>query len=107
MPTLSRALVVLVLVVTAGISEAATIYPIDRATILQGSRFDFKVEFDGRVPPDQVTVTINGVEHATVFGRPARFVDKEEGHEASALILRDVVLTQPGGYVVTASDGRS
>jgi len=108
MSMLSRAALVLALVGSlGGVSQAATIYPIDRAAILLGSRFDFKVEFDGRVPPERVTVTVNGVEHATAFRRPAQFVDKEEGHDASALILRDVVLSQPGRYVISASDGRT
>lgn len=33
----------------AGAANAATVYPIDRATILVGSPFDFKVEFDAVV----------------------------------------------------------
>ena len=31
--------------VLAGAAQAATVYPLDRATILTGSPFDFKVEF--------------------------------------------------------------
>src|SRR5262245_18750667 len=33
-------------VVDVAAAEASTIYPIDRAAILAGSKFDFKVEFD-------------------------------------------------------------
>jgi alkaline phosphatase len=36
-------------VLGAGAVDAITLYPIDRAQILAGSRFDFKVEFDGIV----------------------------------------------------------
>jgi alkaline phosphatase len=86
---------------------ATTIYPIDRATILAGQRFDLKVEFDGVVPAGAAKLTINGVDHAGVLGRSARHVEKEEGVEASALLLRDVVLRTPGRYVVEASDGAS
>jgi alkaline phosphatase len=86
-------------------SAAQTIYPIDRADILVGARFDFKVEFAGRVAPDKVKVTVNGADHAAAFGKPASFVEREDGQEQSALLLRDVALTKPGVYKVSASDG--
>ncbi len=85
--------------------DAATIYPIDRAAILAGSRFDFKVEFDGTVPPDRLQVTINGTDHAQVLGKAATFVEKEKGVDRSALLLRDISLATPGSYTVSASDG--
>ena len=88
-------------------AEATTIYPVDRATILAGSRFDLKVEFDRRLAAGDARVTVNGVDHAQALGRPAAFVEQEDGHEASALILRDVVLDRPGIYAVTATDGRA
>jgi alkaline phosphatase len=81
-------------------AQAQTIYPIDRADILAGSRFDFKVEFPGLQKPD-VAVTVNGEPYAKVFGRSAQFVEREEGKDQSALILRDVVL-KPGSYKVQA-----
>jgi len=89
--------------VTAG--EAATIYPIHRATILAGSLFDLKVEFDGVVQPEKVRVTINGAEYSQALGKTATFVEKEKGVDKSALILRDVSISTPGVYIVTASDG--
>ena len=49
---------------------AGAIYPIDRATILAGSRFDLKVEFDHVVPQDQIRVTVGGRPAEVVFGRP-------------------------------------
>ena len=36
------------------------IYPIDRAEILAGAQFDFKVEFPDRVDPAKLKVTVNG-----------------------------------------------
>jgi len=36
----------ILLLVAASAARAGAIYPIDRAAILAGSRFDFKVEFD-------------------------------------------------------------
>ena len=51
---------------------AITIYPIDRAQILAGSRFDLKVEFDGVVKASDAKVTIDGTELAAALGRSAR-----------------------------------
>ncbi len=86
-------------------AAAQTIFPIDRADILSGSHFDFKVEFPGIVDPATVTVTINGQDHAKVLGKPAELIAREDGKEVSSLLLRDVSITRPGAYTVTASDG--
>ena len=86
--------------------QAQTLYPIDRATLLAGAKFDLKVEFSGVVQQTAVKVTVNGVDHATALGRAATFIEKEDGLEASALLLRDVVLDQPGTYTVVATDGK-
>jgi alkaline phosphatase len=85
---------------------ALTVYPVDRAEILAGSRFDFKVEFDAVIDEQDVKVTVNGTDPVTVFGRPAVFAPKEKGVDASALIVRDVALPRPGRYTVVASDGK-
>ena len=90
----------------AGLAEALTVYPIHRATIVAGSRFDFKVEFDYVLKPDEFSVKINGADYVPTLGRPAQFVEKEEGAGQSALIMRNVVLDQPGLYEVAVSDGR-
>src|SRR5437763_11958073 len=93
-------------VVAAGpLCHAQTVYPIDRADILVGSRFDFKVEFPGLADPTKVTVTVNGEDHQKVFGRAAVFIEREDGKDQSAMILRDVALTQPGNYRLRVSDG--
>ena len=42
-----------------------TIYPIDRAEILAGAKFDLKVEFP--VAAEDITVTINGRDAAEVL----------------------------------------
>src|SRR6516162_11349523 len=86
---------------------ALTIYPIDRAQILAGSRFDLKVEFDTVIAAADAKVTIDGVDHPAALGRSAAFVEREDGVAASAMILRDVSLTRPGRYAVVASDGKS
>ncbi|MDI1265039.1 MAG: alkaline phosphatase [bacterium] len=86
---------------------AQTIYPIDRAEILAGARFDFKVEFPERVDPATVKVTVNGADHAAAFGQSGTFVEREDGKDLSALILRDVALSKPGPVTVEVSDGTS
>ena len=58
--TLVLVLMLAVVVLGAGAVDAITVYPIDRAQILAGSRFDFKVEFDGIVASADTKVTING-----------------------------------------------
>jgi len=88
-------------------TAAQTIYPIDRAEILVGAQFDFKVEFPTRVDAAKIKVTINGEDHAAAFGRAAAYVEREDGKEQSALLLRDVALAKPGRYAVEVSDGRS
>ncbi|HMM62500.1 MAG TPA: alkaline phosphatase [Mesorhizobium sp.] len=93
----------------AGSANAATVYPLDRATILVGSPFDFKVEFDAVVKPEDVKVTVNGQDYEAVFGKKAEFVAEEKGKEdevlGSALILRDLAIGQAGAYKVEVSAG--
>ncbi len=89
--------------VSAG--NAQTVYPIERADILVGSRFDFKVEFSGLADPSKISVTLNGEDHARVFGKAAAFIEREDGKDQSALILRDVSISQPGLYKIQATDG--
>lgn len=86
-------------------AAAQTIFPLNRAEILAGSHFDFKVEFDGVVDPAQVKVTINGQDHAQLLGKPAQLVAREDGKPVSSLLLRDVSIGKPGEYTVTATDG--
>jgi alkaline phosphatase len=93
------------LLIACGPAAAQTLYPIDRAEILAGARFDFKVEFSGLADPAKVTVTLNGDDFAKVFGKAALFVEREDGEPRSAFILRDVSLQKPGTYAVRASDG--
>ena len=86
-------------------ASAQTVYPIDRADILAGARFDLKVEFPGLADPAKISVTLNGNDHAQVLGKAATFVEREDGKDQSALILRDVSLPQPGTYKVRVTDG--
>lgn len=96
--------------VLAGLATAAlgqTIYPIDRAEILAGARFDLKVEFPGAVPAAEIKVTINGEDAAKVLGRQPYVDSDEDGLGHTAYWIRGVQLPKQGRYVVAASDGRS
>lgn len=92
------AAILILLVVSEGYAQ--TIYPIDRAEMLAGARFDLKVEFPGLVAPGDVTLTVNGAGADSAFGKAAQFVEKEEGKEQSALILRDAAIAKAGRYTI-------
>lgn len=89
---------------TALPAAAQTIYPIDRAEILEGSRFDFKVEFPNAPTSAEVNVTLNGKAPAEIFGKATNFIQSEEGQKHSALWLRGASLPA-GRYVVEATQG--
>lgn len=86
-------------------ASAQTIYPISRAEILAGSRFDLKVEFDGAPAAADLKVAINGRDAAQVLGRSATVEANEEGQGHTAYWLRGVSIAQPGTYQVTAWAG--
>ena len=88
-----------------GVAHAQVIYPLDRAEILAGSRFDVKVEFSGLAEASRVKVTVNGTDHAAALGRAAEFIAREDGKDVSSVMLRDVSIDQPGAYEITATDG--
>src|ERR1700730_10520301 len=86
-------------------AQAQTIYPLNRAEILSGSKFDLKVEFPGAPPAATMRVSINGNDAASVMGKIASVVEREDGGEYSAFWIRDAILTKPGNYVVEAAAG--
>lgn len=92
-----------------GVAGAAEIYPLDRATILANSPFDFKIELDAVYGEGDVSVLVNGKPYAEVFGKPAEFQAEEKGDNdetlGSALILRDLALAEPGSYSVEVKAG--
>jgi alkaline phosphatase len=85
---------------------AQSIYPLDRAEILLGSKFDFKVEFEGDVAADAIQVTLNGRDAAAVFAKRPAVELNEEGLGHTAYWLRDIELLTPGAYEVKASAGK-
>lgn len=84
----------------------AAVYPIDRATILAGSKFDFKVEFDGVAAGSNVKITVNGLDYVKALGGKALFIENEDGDKGSAAVVRGASLAKPGRYEVIATDGR-
>jgi alkaline phosphatase len=86
-------------------AQAQTIYPLNRAEILAGSKFDLKVEFSGAPEQAAVRVTINGQEAASVLGQNASFVPREDGGDYSAYWIRAAAITKPGKYTVEAATG--
>ena len=86
---------------TNGLANAQTIYPIDRAEILSGARFDLKVEFPASAE-NNVTLTLNGNDAESVTGAKLELIRNEEGQSHSALWLRDARLSKPGRYEVVA-----
>src|SRR5215470_17353014 len=89
--------------VATGTTGAQTIYPLNRAEILSGSRFDLKVEFPDAPPATAMRVAINGADAASVVGKSASVVEREDGGDYSAFWIRDIALTKPGKYVVEAT----
>ena len=91
----------------AGTAHATTVYPLDRATILAGSPFDFKVELDGVVKPEDVKVTINGQDAKAVLGADYQFIADEKGKDdkslGSAVVLRAARIADAGTYTVEVS----
>jgi alkaline phosphatase len=86
-------------------AHAQTIYPLNRAEILAGAKFDFKVEFPGAPAETDVKVIVNGKDAARVLGGERRFIQNEDGQDLSALWLRNAAITVPGAYTVEVSSG--
>jgi len=89
--------------------SALTIYPIDRATILAGSRFDFKVELDEGIISNDVKITINGADYKQILGKEALLITEDAGNgsKAPAFILRDTNIAKAGEYTVSVDDGKT
>src|SRR5260370_8876295 len=85
-----------------GTTDAKTIYPLNRAEILSGSRFDLKVEFPGAPGAAAMRVTINGTDAASAAGKSPSVIEREDGGDYSAFWIRDIALTTPGKYVLEA-----
>src|SRR5262245_59553258 len=94
------------LLALASAAKAGAIYPIDRAAILAGSRFDFKVEFDAASSASDARISINGVDYAQALRGKAQFVERENGKDGSTVTVRGVSIEKAGRYAVEATDGK-
>jgi alkaline phosphatase len=84
---------------------AQTIYPLDRAEILVGSRFDLKVEFAGTPNPKDLIVKINGEDASNVLAKTPDVIVGEEGNDHVAYWLRQVSFPHAGMITVEAQVG--
>jgi alkaline phosphatase len=80
---------------------AATIYPIDSAQIIAGSKFDIKVEFNQVVNPFDILIEINGAPISKSIANKSEFIPNENS-KGSSIIYRDVQIPKAGKYVVLA-----
>lgn len=95
------------LVLLPALATAQAIYPIDRAEMVAGARFDLKVEVPGAAEAAAIKVTIDGVDAATMAGRPPEVLVREEGQAHTAYWLRGMSLAKAGRHEVEASvDGK-
>ena len=102
---LVRTAILLATLALAGEARAGAIYPIDRAAVLAGSRFDLKVEFDRVVAQQDIRVTLGGTPAETVFGRPGLWLEREDGKPATSWVIQGVSLEKAGPVEVVASGG--
>lgn len=78
-----------------------TILPIDRATILAGQKFDFRVELNGAVADKRdIHVTVNGIDVERFFGKKAERTNANA--DSAELTIRNVSFDQAGSVTVKA-----
>lgn len=79
-----------------------TILPIDRATILAGQKFDFRVELNhGNVKPQDIQVTVNGKDAEQYFGKNAQLTNANK--DSAEFTIRGVSFPQAGNATVHAA----
>ncbi|WP_243391984.1 alkaline phosphatase [Polynucleobacter meluiroseus] len=83
---------------------AATIYPIDQASILAGSKFDLRIELDNVVEQKSIKAMLNGRPIDQLKFSGTQFIPSEAG-KGSTLILRDVVIDQVARYQLKVNAG--
>ncbi len=81
--------------------QAAAIYPIDRASILAGSKFDIKIELNSVVSPNDIVFELNGQPLKKAISVEPDYISNENG-KGSAFIFRDVRLLKSGVYQIAA-----
>ncbi len=89
------------LVPVAFAADAVTeIYPIDRATLLSGGKFDFKVEFPGKVDEKAISVKIGDKDLKDVFKEKVTYIADENNSGGSTIEIKGVSVDIPGLYPI-------
>jgi alkaline phosphatase len=96
---LYRALLLILLGISAGLAQASAIYPIDRAAILAGSKFDIKIEFNSVINSKDAVIELNGSPIQKTISVKPEFIQDENG-KGSSFIFRDVQISKPGTYQI-------
>jgi alkaline phosphatase len=84
-----------------GYIQAAAIYPIDQASILAGSKFDIKIEFNTAINAADAVIELNGAPINKTIGIKPEFIANENG-KGSSIVYRDVQISKPGNYQIVA-----
>jgi alkaline phosphatase len=100
-PQLIKSASFLFLGIFSALVQAAAIYPIDQASILSGSKFDIKIEFNSVVNPGDVVIELNGKLINQAISSKADFIANENG-KGSSILFRDVQIAKPGKYQIQA-----
>jgi len=85
----------------AAFVQAAAIYPIDQASILAGSKFDIKIEFNAVINPEAAVIELNGAPIGKALSAKPEFIANENG-KGSSILFRDVQLSKSGKYQIVA-----
>ena len=88
--------------VTCFQSHAAVIYPLNQASILVGSKFDLKVEYEKVITLEDARVLIDGEPISKIVTTKPEFIPNENG-KGSSLVWRNVSLKKEGHYQIQAS----
>ena len=82
-------------------SQAVVIYPLNQASILVGSKFDLKVEYEKVINPEDAKVMLNGEPIAKTISTKPEFIQNENG-KGSSLVWRNVSILKEGNYQFSA-----
>jgi alkaline phosphatase len=100
-PHLIKTTIFIFLGLIAGYIQAAAIYPIDQASILVGSKFDIKIEFNSVLNAADTVIELNGKPINKILSIEPEFIDNENG-KGSSILFRGVRLSRAGKYEILA-----
>jgi alkaline phosphatase len=82
-------------------AASTVIYPLNHASILVGSKFDLKVEYEKVIDPLDMLVQLNGQPITKLISSKPEYIQNENG-KGSSLIWRNVSLNKAANYHLTA-----